>query len=106
MSLVWIPKFKVGDCIKWAGYEELCIVNIKNYPEGGTYTFKNGGTMWGPSIDDGLDALEGLEGLDGLDGLDGVYSIAPATLLKKGGKSTRRKSNRRKSNRRKSTRRR
>ena len=66
MSLVWIPKFKVGDCIKWAGYEELCIVNIKNYPEGGTYTFKNGGTMWGPSIDDGLDALEGLEGLSTL----------------------------------------
>ena len=101
MSLVWIPKFKVGDCIKWAGYEELCIVNIKNYPDGGTYTFENGGTMWGPSIDDGL------EGLDGLDGLDRVYSIAPATLLKKkGGKSNRRKSNRRKSNRRKSTRRR
>ena len=92
MSSGWTPKFNVGDCLKWAGYPEICIEKINTYPDGGTYTFVDSGTMWGPMIDDGLN--------------DGLNDIAPATLLeKKGGKSNRRKSNRRKSNRRKSNRR-
>jgi hypothetical protein len=96
MSSAWNPKFNVGDCIKWADYEKACIVKINEDSDGrgdGYYTFEDGGMMRVSAIDKGLDAHDGLD------------AVAPATLLKKGGKSNRRKSNRRKSNRRKSNRR-
>ena len=93
----WKPKFNVDDCIKWGDYDNLCIKSItysKN-EYGGEYNFKPAGSKDWESIEKGWEPNDGYE----------RPGMAPAILIKKGGKSNRRKSTRRKSSRRKSTRR-
>ena len=81
--MVWKPRFKVGDCVKWGKYNELCIKKIKIEGEGGTYDFvsdtKQRGTYWGPSIDDGVEINNDI--------------IAKAVKIKKTKKPTKTKKN-------------
>jgi hypothetical protein len=104
-EIEWIPKFNVGDCIDWGKYKNIYVKEIDL--EKKIYSFEERfsiGSMYGPSIDNGVDSDvltfddKGNRIVDKL--------IERAKLHVAGGKSIRRKSNRRKSNRRKSNRRR
>jgi hypothetical protein len=99
--VVWEPRFQVHNCIQWGDYPKLCIKNIIVFKEeeggGGTYEFKKGGRMWGPSIDDGFTINENRDG-------DGkvVLKIEPAELVTGGGKRRRSKSSKKRKSTKKS----
>jgi hypothetical protein len=92
----WEPRFHKNDCIKWSNYDNICVKEVifNKDNSGGTYVFKEGGSTWGPSLDQGTDRIPAAEKKEG-----GKRKTRRNRKSKKSRKGKSRK-NRRKSNRR------
>ena len=88
--MTWKPKFKVGQCIQWGNYENLCITEIVKTDDSGVYKFGNM-TMWGPNVDDGVAGVPPGKLVKGV--LHRVFDKVSRTIkrsTKKGGRKPRR----------------
>ena len=49
----WKPRFHAKDCIKWNNYEKICVKEVifNEDKSGRMYNFEEGGSYWGPSMD-------------------------------------------------------